>query len=306
MKTNNTEPETDFYILQGSKKPLYKKPLLWLILAVVLLGLAITTYVLLYHHSQSDYPTSQPKADYDDYVTVNEFVESDSYNDYAVEQSAYDDVEEESISGEPVYRSEVLVNTKEVNGFSLRYYTLPEEDMILHVGPVDVNNRSISLAVRAADISAGEGEIVGTFVDNGELLSQGGSRKGYCAIIRGKVHIGAAESTSYMEEALNNYGYFFRQYPLVVEGMAIDNKLQGKSLRRALCEKEGQVLVVECANISLKDFANTLVEFGVKNAINLVGGDAYCFFRNANHTRYDFGNPERNKEPNLTYIIVGY
>lgn len=301
MKTNNAEPDTEFYILQGTKKKklFYRKPLFWIIMAAMLLGIAFAIIVLF--HPQDRQLQSQPEVENCESmesVECAEPVESYSYGNYTVKE-----IVEESAFDETVYRSEVLVNMKDVNGFSMRIYTLPEEDVSLQVGPVNSNDRFISLAVCAADINADNGKIEGTFVDKGELLSQGESRKGYCAIIRGKVYIGAAESTSYLEEVLNSNGCFFRQHPLVIDGMAIDNKLKGKSLRRALCEKDGKILVIECANISLHDFSRTLAEYGVENAICLASGDTYGFFRNKNNVRYDFGNPERNKEPNITYVI---
>ncbi|MBO2525853.1 MAG: hypothetical protein CW341_09180 [Bacteroidetes bacterium] len=296
MKKDNVELDNEFYFLQGTKKKktFYKRPLFWIVLILVLLCLVVVVFRAYQNHRWKNHPPETICKKY------KEYVEPDYDIDYAEEECA---VVEESAFDEPIYRSEVLVNMTKVNGFSLRIFTLPEEDVSLQVGPVDVDDPSIVLAVRAADIRADNGGIVGTFIDNGKLLSQGVSKKGYCAIIEGKVYIGATENTPYMEEALNHNGYFFRQYPLVVDGMAIDNKPKGRSVRRALCEKGGEILVVECSNISFHDFAQTLVEYGVENAIYLVGSDSYGFFRNVNNVRYDFGNPDRNKETNLTYII---
>lgn len=297
MKTNNAEPDTEFYILQGTKKkkPLYKRPLFWIVLTVVLLCLSVVVFRVSQHHQKKNHPAQLIRMQYKEYDGLN--------YDIVDAEEVYAEYYEQAEIDEPMCLNKVNVGTREVNGFSLRIFTFTKGKLSLQLGPVDTDDSSIMLAVRAADISADNGRIEGTFVDNGKLLSQGGSRKGYCAIIRGKVYIGVAESTSYLEDALNNQGDFFRQHPLVVDGMAIDNKSNGKSLRRALCERGGEIFVVECANISFHDFAQALVEYGVENAIYLAGEDAYGFYRDTNNVRCDFGNPERNKEPNVTYII---
>ena len=111
------------------------------------------------------------------------------------------------------------------------------------------------------------------------------------------------ENSPYLEDAINNGGYFFRQYPLVVDGMAIEHTPKGTALRRALCEKEGTVFVVECDKITFHDFSQLLVNYGVTNAIYLVGSDSYGFYRTISGKRCDFGNSKHNEIPNITYMV---
>ena len=59
-------------------------------------------------------------------------------------------------------------------------------------------------------------------------------------------------------------GYFFRQYPLVKDGQVIDNEPKGKSIRRAICDRQGEIFMVETGSIeSFHDFAQALADLGV-------------------------------------------
>lgn len=150
----------------------------------------------------------------------------------------------------------------------------------LSLGIPDTTDESLVLGLQAADIRADNGGIVGAFVLKGELLSRGVAKKGFCAILDGKIQLGMAPSTPLFEETTNQDGYFFRQYPLVSNGRMVENKPKNKAVRHALCELEGRVVVVSSLdNESFHDFAQSLVDLGVQNAISLVGADAYGFFR---------------------------
>ena len=174
----------------------------------------------------------------------------------------------------------VLIRDTVINDVPLRLRTpvnaLPE----LMVGTPDPSDESLILALQAADIRADNHGIVGAFVLKGELLARGIAKKGFCAIINESIQLGMAESTPLFEEAINKEGYFFRQYPLVVNGKMVENKPKGKALRHALCELDGKVVVVSSRDKeSFHDFAQTLEDLGVQNAIYLVGSDAYGFCR---------------------------
>ena len=80
-------------------------------------------------------------------------------------------------------------------------------------------------------------------------------------------------------------------------------KPAGTALRRALCERNGEIIVVECDNITFHDFAQTLADFNVQNAIYLMGADAYGFYRMDNERVAEHGNVRWNQEPNVTYIV---
>lgn len=187
----------------------------------------------------------------------------------------------------------VLIRDTVINDVPLRLRTpvnaLPE----LMVGTPDPSDESLILALQAADIRADNHGIVGAFVLKGELLARGIAKKGFCAIINESIQLGMAESTPLFEEAINKEGYFFRQYPLVVNGKMVENKPKGKALRHALCELDGKVVVVSSRDKeSFHDFAQTLEDLGVQNAIYLVGSDAYGFCRVHTESASEAAAPE--------------
>ena len=150
----------------------------------------------------------------------------------------------------------------------------------LMVGVPDIFDKSIVMATQAADIRADNGKIVGAFVVNGKPLSWGLSKKGYCGIIDGKLTVGVADNSPLFEEATEKGGYFFRQYPLVDNGVLVENEPKGKSIRKALCDRNGEILVVMSQTPeSFHDFAQALVDMKIDNAIYTVGSTSYGYFR---------------------------
>lgn len=135
------------------------------------------------------------------------------------------------------------------------------------------SGEGIILAAQAADVREDNKKILGAFVLKGEPLAWGLSKKGYCAIIDGSVSIGVSENSPLFEEATEKGGDFFRQYPLVNHGVLVENEPKGKTMRKALCSRGGQIFVVISeTDESFHDFAQALVDIGVENAIYLVGG----------------------------------
>ncbi|MDE6271175.1 MAG: hypothetical protein K2M12_10040, partial [Muribaculaceae bacterium] len=65
----------------------------------------------------------------------------------------------------------------------------------LAVGPDALNDSSAVLVVQAADVRADNGNIAGAFVLNGDLISKGEAKSGFCAIINGEIFIGVADAT---------------------------------------------------------------------------------------------------------------
>jgi hypothetical protein len=150
----------------------------------------------------------------------------------------------------------------------------------LMVGVPDIFDKSIIMATQAADIRADNGKIVGAFVVNGKPLSWGLSKKGYCGIIDGKLTVGVADNSPLFEEATEKGGYFFRQYPLVDNGILVENEPKGKSIRKALCDRNGEIMIVMSQTPeSFHDFAQALVDMKVYNAIYTVGSTSYGYFR---------------------------
>ena len=133
--------------------------------------------------------------------------------------------------------------------------------------------------VQAADIRKDNKRFVGDFVLNGEKLASGKRKTGYCAIIDGKLSIGMADNDEMMNRCITEGGSFFRQYPLVSNGVMQENKIKGKSIRRALAQKGDRLYIIETEEReSMHDFAEALQDMGMTDAISLVGGDAYMYW----------------------------
>ena len=170
--------------------------------------------------------------------------------------------------------TDTLIDTLHLRIFT-PYNAIPE----LHVGRLDTADTDIILAAMAADLRRDNGRIVGAFVYAGEPLSWGLSKRGYCAIFNGQITIGVAENSPLFEQATEQGGYFFRQYPAVDKGVMVENNPENASFRRALCLLNGKVCIIACTDrVLMNDFSATLVKLGVSEAILLVGGtaDGWC------------------------------
>ena len=196
-----------------------------------------------------------------------------------------------------------------INDIPIRIYIPHNAEMSLHIGRMDKEDKSVIYAAQAADVRADNGGIVGAFVLNGEPKAWGLSKKGYCASINGKVTIGVADNTSLFEEATVSGGHFFRQYPLVKDGQVIDNEPKGKSIRRAICDRQGEIFMVETGTIeSFHDFAQALADLGVDQAVYLVGSSAYGWAVDEAGTTHEFGEDNyytgrRRMPKNTSYIV---
>lgn len=198
----------------------------------------------------------------------------------------------------------VAINDTTIRGKKYSIYRPTNATPRLHVGDDILNDSTITFVVQAADVRRDNGKIVGAYVLEGELLSKGQAKSGYCAIIGGKINLGVAEATPLLEQALESNGYFFRQYPLVVANQVVENKPQNNSQRKALAELNGNIVVIMSEDrLSFHDFAQALVDMGVSNAIYLVGSSAYGFAKSADGKRIEFGKQVENAHPNTNYIV---
>ena len=192
-----------------------------------------------------------------------------------------------------------------VNDIPLRVYVPLNSTPHLEVGYTIADNRkSAILFFQAADVRADNGKIVGAFVLHGKPLSWGLSKRGYCAIIDGQVTVGVADNSPLFEQATDRNGDFFRQYPLVDKGVLVENELKNKSIRRALCEIDEHIVVVESQTTeSLHDFAQALVDIGTANAVYLVGSNAMGWSMDAegNGTKMGLWDPRKIK--NISFIV---
>ncbi len=195
-----------------------------------------------------------------------------------------------------------------INDIPIRLYLPHQVTLSLHLGAIDRDDTDIIFTAQAADIRADNGGIVGAFVLKGEPKAWGLSKKGYCAIINDTVTVGVADNSPLFEEATEKGGYFFRQFPLVDNGSLVENELKGKAVRRALCDRDGEIFTVETLSIeSFHDFAQALVDLGVDNAIYLVGANAYGWATDIDGQRHEFGDPNpktSNKWRNINYLVM--
>lgn len=191
-----------------------------------------------------------------------------------------------------------------VNGTRLIILTPHGAIPTLEVGNSLVADTTVILAAQAADIRRDNGEIAGTYVLKGELLSKGEAKAGYCSIVNGVINIGVADATPMLEQVLMSDGYFFRQYPLVAASQLIENKPPGKARRRALAEIDGTMSVVTSADgLTFHDFSQALIDVGVRNAIYLVGARSTAFYNNQDGRRHFIGPVDENAPENINYIV---
>ena len=203
--------------------------------------------------------------------------------------------------------TDICVMTKDttVNDIPMRLYVPLNMTPRLEVGYKCIDDTTNNMLLwQAADVRADNQKIVGAFVLRGKPLSWGLSKKGYCGIIGDQVTIGVADNSPLFEQATEESGYFFRQYPLVSNGMLVENELKSQSTRRGLCELEGKVVVVETFTPeSLHDFSQALVDLGTTNAIYLVGSSAIGWHRNTDGVGVPSGQWEPRVYKNVSFIV---
>lgn len=198
----------------------------------------------------------------------------------------------------------VTVTDTTVNRVGLSIFRPENLIPTLHIGSDVLNDSTARFVVQAADVRDDNGGIVGAFVDKGSLISKGQAKSGFCAIIGGKINIGVADATPFLEQALETDGYFFRQYPLVVGNQIVENKPKGRSLRKALAELGGEeVVIMSREELTFHDFSQTLVDLGVTNAIYLVGGKGYGYAIDEGNNKIEFGQRKEINPQNTNYIV---
>ena len=203
--------------------------------------------------------------------------------------------------------TDICVITKDttINDIPMRLYVPLNMTPRLEVGYKCIDDTIKNMLLfQAADVRADNKKIVGAFVLRGKPLSWGLSKKGYCGIIGDQVTIGVADNSPLFEQATEVGGYFFRQYPLVSEGMLVENELKSQSTRRGLCELEGRVVVAETFTPeSLHDFSQALVDLGTTNAIYLVGSSAIGWHRTMDGLGIASGQWEPRVYKNVSFIV---
>lgn len=198
----------------------------------------------------------------------------------------------------------VEVRDTVVNGKGLTFLFPHNATPFLTIGEEALSDTTSVLVAQAADIRADNGKIAGTFVLNGDLISKGEAKAGFCAIVNDHISIGVADATPMLEQAIENNGYFFRQFPLVVGGQLIENRLKSSSLRKALVEYEGNIgIAMSSDKLTLHQFSEILIDAGVRNAIYIVGSTSPGRYRDISGNRIKFGKDEP-VIPQYTSFIV--
>ena len=270
-----------------------KKPQGWKWLLLLLLGLAIGILIWQEMPSKTAPPIGDP-----------------------IEQGYFDPTPEEVeqpaeklplAQAEETGRGFIETVDTTINDIPMRIYIPHQMSFSLYVGTIDRKDPTILFAAQAADVRADNGGIVGAFVLKGEPKAWGLSKKGYCAIINDTVTVGMAENSPLFEEATEKEGYFFRQFPLVDQGKLVDNEPRGKAIRRALCDRSGEIFTAETlTDESFHDFSQALVDLGVDYAIYMVGGESYGWITDVEGQRHEFGNPAppKKKWKNISYLVM--
>lgn len=210
----------------------------------------------------------------------------------------------ETISNESptTIKSEVFTYDTVCNNITLKFIIPVNLRPLLFVGKIDSEDPQIIVATRAADIREDNGEIVGACVVDGNILSYGIAKSGYCAIINDSISLGNAKNTSLFDESVECNGHFFRQYALVDNGKTVWNRSKFKSNRIALCQTDkGMALVITNDAVTFNYFAETLLKVGCQNAIALNGGKAYGWYVNDNGDRIFHG--KQYNSDFTTYIV---
>ena len=283
--SEKSAPENEMYDGMPPRKPR------WWIIAAAVLALGVAALVWLSVGDRGD------RGDADDAEELHVTVES---SESVVAAGEVAPAVEELESQQKGY---VEVKDTVIDRMPLTILTPMHSTPKLSVGVDALRDTTAVLVVQAADIRRDNGKIVGAYVLEGNLLSRGQSKAGFCAIINGKMVIGVADSTPYLEQAIEGGGYFFRQYPLVVGSQVVGNKLKYSSLRKALAELNGKIVVIlGKKKQTLNEFSQTLVDLGVANAIYLIGSSAPGFAIEADGTKIAFGN-DRQIASNSNYIV---
>lgn len=208
----------------------------------------------------------------------------------------------------PRSASSVVLSVDSINDVKMRIYALNGLSAGLSFDLPDKGDTTVFLVVPAADIRRDNGGIVGDFVFRGEQLARGKRKSGYCAILNGQVVLGNAADDEMMERCIRQKGDFFRQYPLVINGEIQENRLKGKALRRALARQGGTLCLVEsCNRESVYDFSEALADYGFSEALYLVGGSVYGWWREEGDTVHELGRPDADvPQPNFNYLVFRY
>lgn len=198
---------------------------------------------------------------------------------------------------------EVVYRTDSINDVALHIYALQNLQVELALQLPNPDDTTVCFVLQAADVRKDNQEILGDFVLKGKQLARGKRKTGYCAILDGKLHIGNSLNDEVKDYCIAQKGDFFRQYILVLEGEIQENRLKGKAMRRALAQQGKDFYIVTTQHReSLYDFSEALADIGFTNALYLVGGTSYGWYRLKDKV-YELGKKEDAPLPNTSYLV---
>ena len=176
-------------------------------------------------------------------------------------------------------KSFVEISDTIINNVSLHRFIPINAKPKLEVGLIKEIPPQYILGAMAADFGKDHGsyQVIGAFVHQGKMMSHSKSKYGFCALLKDTVVIGDDLSTSYFEQAIEENGDFFRQHALVHHGEVVTKFItQGEALRRALCVLEdGRLCIIDTdMSVTFDSFATALCQYGVRDAIALMGSGA--------------------------------
>lgn len=284
-KKNNEIADNEIRIITGSerrepKRVNKRKRILWVVIALaVVVELLVITVIITHRDSDED----------------EEIVE--------VIETCYSPPVKEAVPAAAATGRVSVVDTT-INGDGLQIIYPEGLRPELVIGMDNLNDPTIMLATQAADVRRDNGSIAGMFIMNGEVVSTGEAKAGFCSIINNELSIGISDATPVLEQALTEKGYFFRQYPLVVGGQIVENKPKNKAKRKALAELDGRMcVIVSKSRLTFHDFSQLLIDVGVRNAIYLVGSSSYGFYVTDSGERVLMGMMPETVAENINFIV---
>ena len=200
-------------------------------------------------------------------------------------------------------QSEVVCRTDSINDVAMHIYALQNLKAELALQLPNPEDSTVYFVLQAADVRKDNQDILGDFVLKGKQLARGKRKTGYCAILDGKLHIGNSLNDEVKDYCIAQKWDFFRQYILVLEGEIQENRLKGKAMRRALAQQGKDFYIVTTQyRESLYDFSEALADMGFTNALYLVGGTSYGWYRLEDKV-YELGAKEDKPLPNTSYLV---
>ena len=186
---------------------------------------------------------------------------------------------------------QVVMTSDSILGVAMDFYAIHGLKASIEFEEPDTADTSVFLYSRCADHTA-DGRYLGSLVAEGVEKQGDRSRLGYMAMADGNMVIGISRSEKVKDYVLERGGSFFRQFILVSNG-TIPSRffLHGKVERRAIGRIDDQLFYIATRHKeTLWDFADALREYGFIDAIYIIGGADYVFYRDKAGNRHDIGD----------------